>query len=138
MKQLTFDLEPVNICCEEHLEAIKRSIKKNGYDDSYPIFYSSRRKKLITGSHRYRACKDLNIEPVMIDISNEVEAYLYANDMDFDEIDFEYINDYRLDQLYDYFSHYENDYEYGKCQDCGIYTDISEESKLCVECSYIK
>ena len=135
--KLIFNLKPINICEEEHLNKIIESINKNGYDNDYPIFYSSTHQRLITGSHRYKACEILNVEPYMIDISPQVEAWLYANpELTFDDIDFEEINDYYEDQLYNYFSHYENNYKYGECCQCGMYRDIGKDNDCCVECLF--
>jgi len=135
--EIKIGYEPINMCLEDHLEDIKEAIRVNGYNEYSMIFYSSIYRKLITGSHRYRACKELGVKPVMIDIGHEVDAYLYANNMEFKDLDFEEINDYSYQQLLRHFSHYENDYHYGECAECGTHTSISDNNELCVECNYL-
>jgi N6-adenosine-specific RNA methylase IME4 len=52
---------------------LKNDIEVNGYDNSFPIYLYE--DKIIDGWNRYRACKELNIEPIYKEfIGNDMEV----------------------------------------------------------------
>ena len=102
------NLIEVNACTKEHLENIKKSISQKGFVGT-PVFYDKNRNRLLTGSHRYKACQELNTDIEIIDIGDIVERYLNANELEFDEINFEDINDLDEYEIKRYFSQFNDE-----------------------------
>ena len=65
---------------EEAYSGIKDSLKKNGYDKSSLIVVWEGRDIIVDGHHRYKACLELGIEPLVIEHPFESldDAILYA------------------------------------------------------------
>jgi ParB-like chromosome segregation protein Spo0J len=68
---------------EEKFQKLKAKIAKDGYDEAKPIaIWEERPNTIVDGHHRYRACRELGIEPVVVEKSFESidDAVLYAID----------------------------------------------------------
>ena len=68
---------------EEKFQKLKAKIAKDGYDEAKPIaIWEERPNTIVDGHHRYRACCELGIEPVVVEKSFKAidDAVLYAID----------------------------------------------------------
>jgi hypothetical protein len=66
---------------EETYQSIKNSISKDGYDPAKPIvIWEERPNTIVDGHHRYKACRELGVEPVAIEESFKTldDAILYT------------------------------------------------------------
>jgi hypothetical protein len=73
-----FDYEPVNETDEKRVEEIKASLRENGWQGP-PIIVANGR--LVTGSHRLQACRELDLEDACFE-----EIYQEENVYDASEI----------------------------------------------------
>lgn len=54
---------------DEEFESLKQSMRERGYDKAFPIIVDET-DTILDGHHRYRACKELGLEPVVIKRTN--------------------------------------------------------------------
>lgn len=68
---------------EEKFQKLKAKIAKDGYDEAKPIaIWEERPNTIVDGHHRYRACRELGIDPAVVEKSfaSIDDAVLYAID----------------------------------------------------------
>jgi ParB-like chromosome segregation protein Spo0J len=66
---------------EEKFQKLKAKIAKDGYDEAKPIaIWEERPNTIVDGHHRYRACRELGIDPAVVEKSfaSIDDAVLYA------------------------------------------------------------
>jgi len=85
----------INPIDNKKVEKIKESLIKNGFDSKNPIliYDDLGDEKLITGSHRMKAIKELSeegydIDIPIIDVSNEVDNFFEKNNSGWEDIDY--------------------------------------------------
>ena len=88
-------MEVINPTDSKKVDKIKKSLIKKGFDSKNPIlvYDNPGEEKLITGSNRMEAIKELSkegydIDIPIIDVSNEVDDFFEKNDTDWVDIDY--------------------------------------------------
>jgi len=91
----------INEIDENKKNEIKKSLMENGFIGT-PIFYTE--TILLTGSHRIAALKELeDVEFEAIDLTKEVNEWLEENDKDYNDIDYDDLNDMDEKEIRNYF-----------------------------------
>lgn len=65
---------------DEEFEALKRSIKQNGFDETTPIVVDGS-GTIVDGHHRFKACRELDVKPEIVTVEGATIEQAYRSNL---------------------------------------------------------